>query len=69
MDVLKRAQEIFGNDHYATDACGIVIEEASDGHAVVSIELEGKHKKKDRKAAYAPQSLAIIREMIQDGRL
>ena len=44
MDVLKRAQEIFGNDHYATDACGIVIEEASDGHAVVSIELEGKHK-------------------------
>lgn len=31
--------------------------------------LEGKHKKKDRKAAYAPQSLAIIREMIQDGRL
>ena len=44
MDVLKRAQEIFGNDHYATDACGIVIEEASDGHAVVSIELEGKHR-------------------------
>lgn len=31
--------------------------------------LEGKVKKKDRKAAYAPQSLSLIREMIQDGRL
>lgn len=31
--------------------------------------LEGKHKKKDRKAAYAPQSLAIIAEMKEDGRL
>jgi methylenetetrahydrofolate--tRNA-(uracil-5-)-methyltransferase len=31
--------------------------------------LEGKVKKKDRKADYAPQSLSLIREMIQDGRL
>ncbi len=31
--------------------------------------LEGKHKKKDRKAAYAPQSLAMIAEMKEDGRL
>ncbi|MDO4414633.1 MAG: methylenetetrahydrofolate--tRNA-(uracil(54)-C(5))-methyltransferase (FADH(2)-oxidizing) TrmFO [Erysipelotrichaceae bacterium] len=31
--------------------------------------LEGKHKKKDRKAAYAPQSLNLIREMKADGRL
>ena len=31
--------------------------------------LEGKHRKKDRKAAYAPQSLALIAEMKADGRL
>ena len=31
--------------------------------------LEGKHKKKDRKAAFAPQSLALIEEMKKDGRL
>ena len=31
--------------------------------------LEGNHRKKDRKNAYAPQSLALIREMISDGRL
>ena len=31
--------------------------------------LEGKHKKKDRKAAFAPQSSALISEMISDGRL
>ncbi len=31
--------------------------------------LEGKVKKKDRKSAFAPQSLAIIAEMKSDGRL
>lgn len=31
--------------------------------------LEGNHKKKDRKSAYAPQSLNLIREMKEDGRL
>lgn len=33
------------------------------------VHLDAKVKKKDRKAAYAPQSLAIIREMVKDGRL
>jgi methylenetetrahydrofolate--tRNA-(uracil-5-)-methyltransferase len=31
--------------------------------------LEGRVKKKDRKAAFAPQSLAVIAEMKGDGRL
>lgn len=33
------------------------------------VHLNAKVKKKDRKAAYAPQSLKIIKEMVNDGRL
>ncbi len=33
------------------------------------MHLEGKFKKKERKEAYAPQSLKIIQEAIKDGRL
>ena len=33
------------------------------------MHLEGKFKKKDRKAAYAPQSQAIIRQLIEDHAL
>ncbi len=40
---LERAREIFREDHYAVPVTGIEIEEASEGHAKVSLTLDKRH--------------------------
>ena len=38
------ATEAFKDDIYATEVTGIAIEEASENHAVLSVQLESKHR-------------------------
>lgn len=42
LDVLKKVQERFANDRYATDN-GAVIEEVGDGYARIVMELDDHH--------------------------
>lgn len=44
MNYLDRTREFFRNDHYATDATGIVIEKAEDGYSEISLKLDTRHK-------------------------
>ena len=44
MNYLERARVFFRNDHYATDATGIVIEKAEDGYSEISLKLDTRHK-------------------------
>ena len=44
MNFLERAREFFRNDHYATDATGIIIEKAEDGYSEISLEIDARHK-------------------------
>ncbi len=43
MSKLEEIRERFQNDHFATDAAGIVIDSAEPGKAVCSMTLEDKH--------------------------
>ncbi len=43
MSALEEIRSRFRNDHFATDAAGIVIDEAEPGRAVCSLALEEKH--------------------------
>lgn len=43
MSALEEIQKRFQNDHFATDAAGIVIDMAEPGKAVCSLTLEEKH--------------------------
>ena len=40
---LEEAREFFKNDHFATEACGCRVVEASPGHAVCEFDIEKKH--------------------------
>lgn len=42
MEILKKVQERFANDRYATDN-GAMIEEVGDGYAKVSMEIDEHH--------------------------
>ena len=44
MNYLERAREFFRNDHYATDATGIVIEKACDGYSEISLKIDKRHQ-------------------------
>ena len=44
MNYLERAREFFRNDHYATDATGIVIEKACDGYSEISLKIDARHQ-------------------------
>ncbi len=44
MSTLERTRNFFINDHYATDATGIVIEKAGDGYAEISLNIGTRHK-------------------------
>ena len=44
MNYLERAREFFRNDHYATDATGIVIEKAGDGYSEISLKIDTRHR-------------------------
>ena len=44
MNYLERAREFFSNDHYATDATGIVIEKACDGYSEISLKIDTRHQ-------------------------
>ena len=44
MNYLERAREFFRNDHYATDATGIVIEKACDGYSEISLKIDTRHQ-------------------------
>ncbi len=43
MSALEEIRSRFQNDHFATDAAGIVIDSAEPGKAVCSLTLEEKH--------------------------
>lgn len=43
MSVLEEIRNRFKNDHFATDAAGIVIDSAEPGKAVCSMALEERH--------------------------
>ncbi len=43
MDTLEEIRNRFKNDHFATDATGIVIDSAEPGRAVCSLTLEKRH--------------------------
>ena len=43
MSALEEIRDRFKNDHYATDATGIVIDLAEPGRAVCSLTLEKRH--------------------------
>lgn len=43
MSVLEEIRNRFQNDHFATDATGIVIDSAEPGRAVCSLALEERH--------------------------
>ena len=43
MSALEEIRSRFQNDHFATDATGIVIDSAEPGKAVCSLVLEEKH--------------------------
>ncbi len=40
---LEEVREIFGNDRFATEACGCKVLEASRGHAVCSFDVSPTH--------------------------
>ena len=66
--VAPGAETVIGSmSHYITHADPDNFQPMNANFGIV--HLDAKVKKKDRKAAYAPQSLAIIREMVNDGRL
>lgn len=44
MDIIEHAREVFANDRYATDVTGIVIEDCSVNHSVVSLKLDDRHR-------------------------
>lgn len=44
MDIISHARNVFANDHYATDVTGIVIEDCSENHSLVSLRLDGRHR-------------------------
>ncbi len=44
MNYLERTREFFRNDHYATDATGIVIEKAEDGYSEISLTIDSRHQ-------------------------
>ena len=44
MNYLERTREFFKNDHYATDATGIVIEKAEVGYSEISLEIDTRHR-------------------------
>ena len=44
MDIIGHAREVFANDRYATDVTGIVIEDCSVNHSVVSLKLDDRHR-------------------------
>lgn len=41
---LDEVREAFANDHFATDACGCRVVEASRGHAVCEFDIEERHR-------------------------
>ena len=41
---IEDIRSFFANDHFATDACGCTIVEASRGHAVCSFEIAPHHR-------------------------
>ena len=41
---LEEIRKFFANDHYATDATGLTIEEAEYGHSKVRLTLDERHK-------------------------
>ena len=44
MPTLEQAKAFFANDRYATEATGIVIEEARQGYARCRLELDARHR-------------------------
>lgn len=44
MDIIAHAREVFANDRYATDTTGIMIEDCSVNHSLVSLKLDGRHR-------------------------
>lgn len=40
---LEEVRELFGNDRFATEACGCRVEEASRGHAVCEFDIAEVH--------------------------
>ena len=44
MDIIEHAREVFAIDRYATDVTGIVIEDCSVNHSVVSLKLDDRHR-------------------------
>lgn len=40
---LEEVIEVFSGDKFATEACGCRVVEASRGHAVCELDIEGKH--------------------------
>ena len=53
--------------HYITHADNTHFQPMNANFGI--FHLASKVKKKDRKEAYAPQSLSIIKEMIENGKL
>ena len=41
---IEEVRELFGNDHYATEACGCRVVEASRGHAVCEFDIADIHR-------------------------
>lgn len=41
---LEEVQEVFRNDHFATDACGCRVVEAARGHAVTEFDITPGHR-------------------------
>lgn len=41
---LDEVRKAFANDHFATDACGCRVVEASRGHAVCEFDIDGRHR-------------------------
>lgn len=44
MPTLEQAKAFFANDRYATEATGIVIEEARQGYARCRLDLDARHR-------------------------
>ena len=40
---IEGVREYFGNDHFATEACGCLVDEASHGHAVCEFDVAEGH--------------------------
>ncbi|MBO4364824.1 MAG: PaaI family thioesterase [Eggerthellaceae bacterium] len=41
---IEEVRELFGNDHYATEACGCRVLEAARGHAVCEFDVADIHR-------------------------